>query len=87
MRAVIHPLAVTVIAHAIILWDKQGFVVSVVAYDSLPGHHVIEEIFPFINLGAVSVLRLPDCLQGYATMLFRVVRPMKWKSSHSAYFA
>ncbi len=46
MRAVIHPLAVTVIAHAIILWDKQGFVVSVVAYDSLLGTMLLKRSFP-----------------------------------------
>jgi hypothetical protein len=30
--------------------DKQRFVVSVVAYDSLPGHHFIEDIFPFNSI-------------------------------------
>jgi hypothetical protein len=47
---------------------------------------IIEDIFPFNNLSPVSVLRLPDCLPGYATMLFRVVRPNEAESSRSAYF-
>ena len=61
--------------------DRRGF-------DSAPGHHFIEDIFPFNKLSPTSVLRLPDCPtnKGAQQMLFRVARPMKRKSSRSAYF-